>query len=166
MSHNIIIAGYLFMISGICIYFYFKHSSYRIFQFVCFLLLVRIAFNFLVMPTRYNEKPSLELQAERMIDAGVEALTAKKYSLSVYNPLVRDSVIIPLIKHPPYQLSYYYSKKSGKILNYHDEEQKGVVYITSIENFDNTENVEIIDTLSMNKKDAEYLIYQLTEANK
>ncbi|MEL6557791.1 MAG: glycosyltransferase family 39 protein [Bacteroidota bacterium] len=166
LTHNLLVAAYLLLISAICLYFYFKYSGYRLFQFVCFLLLVRIAFNFLVMPTRQVEKPSLELQANQMIEAGVEAITAGDKTISVYNPVVRDSVIIPMIKHPPYQLSYYYTKKSGKILPYHENEQMGVIYLTSVDNLDKNENIVIMDTLSMNRKDSDYVIYQLTEADK
>ena len=166
MTHNVMVAVYLFIISATSLYFYFKHSGYRLFQFVCFLLFVRIAFNFLVMPTRQAEKPSFELQANQLIDVGVEAIRTEQYDITVYNPLVRDSVVIPLIKHPPYQLSYYYLKKTGKILQFHDKEQEGVIYIANIDNFDKNEHIVIMDTLSMNKKDSDYLIYKLIRANK
>jgi len=161
LTHNIIITICLFLLSGGFIYLYWKYSSYRVFQLVCYLLLVRVIFNFFILPTRDKGNLSYESHAEVLVKHGVNAVLAEDYELVVFNPAIREDVTLKLIKHPPYQFSYYYSKKADKVLQYHSEEQYGYTYVCSSENFVPSENRRVLDTLDMSKKRADYLIYKL-----
>lgn len=161
MTRNLLIAFYLFIISGIFIYLYLKYSSYRVFQLVCYLLLARIAFNFLVMPVRYKNSTYAESEAEMLIEAGVNAIRVKDYKQSIFNPLIREDVDISLIEHPPYKLSFYYTEKTRMVLPYHTEEKAGFRYMATLESYIPSQEYIILDTISLNAKKNDYIIYEL-----
>ena len=161
--HNVLVATYVFLISATFIYLYFRFAVYRLFQLACFLLLVRVAFDFLVLPTRVYESPTNEPQAVMLADFDLVGFIDQPEELKVFNPFIQQEVAIPLIDHVPYQLSYYYSKKNQKVLRHLVIEEGDGFYLCPEGKFEAADRRAVIDTIKMTGKRTDYILYELKE---
>ncbi|MEL7145529.1 MAG: glycosyltransferase family 39 protein [Bacteroidota bacterium] len=161
LTHNILVAAYLFIVSGSFIYLYFRYQRYRLFQLACFLLLVRIAFNFLVLPTRVFESPTNEPAANRLASYDLVGFIEEPTILTVFNPFLQQEIAIPLINHLPYQFSYYYSRATQKVLPHVTAEDQAGFYLCPVRTFEEEQYRTPLDTIKMQGKRMEYVLYEL-----
>ena len=158
--HNLLVAGYVFLVAGVFLFLYFKYQRYRLFQLACFLLLIRVAFDLLIFPTRVYESPTNEPVALELANYDLAGFVEEPTALTVFNPIIQQEVDIPLVNHVPYQLSYYYSRQSQKVLRHLTAEDRDGFYICPIGKFEPTQQRIALDTIPMSGRRTDYILYQ------
>lgn len=121
----------------ICIGFFVKRKIVHVFLGFAFIMLnLRLFYNQVVFPMRAVETKNVAayLHAEKVIELiGNNSLLfyGRGEETALKIPF-RNPVVIQEIERLPYQFSYYYSSKSGKILHWTDQIPKSGYFVTAM----------------------------------
>lgn len=150
-SQYVFISIFLFFMASFLVYLYYKRKSLRMLFFICFLLLFRIAFNSFYLPE--IAKTSQENIYKEDIDKMLAITNGKAITLtgSSYT-FISDASIGPLkfgektLTTAPliaYQIPYYLTKATNKIMVYDTNQVVGEFYLIQAKFFDN-ENQKVL----------------------
>jgi len=148
--------------SGITIFLFFKFPHYRIYQFVFFLIICRLVFNFSILPRRAMHRTPYGNHARLLSEKQVTNYITEEKNEQVYNLLINRNISMTTYDHPAYQLSFYYTRLTQKPLSISTFEQAGNVYLQSDLAFDSDPQQVILDTLEVEATKADYLLYRFS----
>ena len=158
-----LVSSFIILSTSAITFLYFKKPSYQLFGFIAFLLFMRLSYNFLILPLRSMHRLPYEQYAEILAKHEVDGLQSEEEYYPTQNLLTRSSVPIKAIAHPPYQLSFYYSKLTVKILPFAAEEMDVEVYLKKLIRYESKENHTVLDTLKIGNNKGHYLIYKVNQ---
>lgn len=148
--------------------FYYKINQSRIWFFILALIILRFAFNFIVLPVRkadIQEEAPYHQMVEDIVDrSGGEKVwlyapeSIQKISPSLFG-IEFPERSYNAIPWPSYQISYYLASRTGHILSYDNSSKNGHFYLAEKKYLDE-ENIIILNSYYIPGKKREFILYK------
>lgn len=167
ISHVLLKSLGLFLLSGLVCFLYYKWQEQRIYLFILFVVLLRGGMTFYYFPL-YRANKNGQLYASVIAKKITEVVKTEPVYLigkpvkAVIGPVIFNRVIITTPPFLDYGISFYYSKYSGRILQYSDSVVADSYCIFDEDNFNlyfpDKDNMEIAFDFSKGKGMKYYLV--------
>ena len=163
----------IFLIAGGCglIWWYIKNPQWRMSTFIIFILLVRLGFNMLYLPALAQHSPDMiyKKHIEKVLEiTGEEQIywTGWPYIINAkaaLGPLKFKEVKLTNATPQPYQVPYYITRGTGKVMKYYPKIEKPGFYLTHRSFIEPNDSLKVLYNFPDLWLKREFILFKLEE---
>ena len=160
------ICAVLFLLFSICLWCFYQSETNKLSLFILFIVVIRIGFNFIVLPLRLEEElvDDYELHVDNMLEiVGEKPLyfQGKKETSTRQLPFSSATVEYNELIHYPFHITYHFEKKRKKIFEYSDAQRVGDFYFSQKKHYESLSGEKkIVYEFHSVRRDENFVLYQ------